>query len=254
MLLIFPSIEISRECCLEVVQGVPGSERIYSIDPVKMAILWRGENAKTLHIVDRDGLGEGKVVNKDIIRKLVQAVDIPVQVGGGLRSREEIKSVLDLGVYRVIVGTAAIENPGLVESLIREFGTRKIAINVEVCDGKVVAQRGRQLTDVTPLEHALQMKRIGVSRIVYAEFLSDGTYAPLPYESLRELALKTDIRCTAGSGVTSYKDLLRLQELEKFGVDSVIIGKPLYENKFPCQSLWRLNEIELTDLGPTRRM
>lgn len=254
MLLIFPSIEISKQYCLEVVQGVPGSERIYSIDPVKMAILWRGENAKTLHVVDRDGLEEGKVVNKDIIRKLVQAVDIPVQVGGGLRSHEEIKSVLDLGVYRVIVGTAAIENPGLIENLIKEFGTRKIAVNVEVCDGKVVAQRGRQLTDVTPLEHAIEMKRIGVSRIVYAELLNESSYAPLPYDSLKELARKTSVRITAGSGVTSYKDLIRLQELEKFGVDSVIMGKPLYENTFPCQALWRLNEVELTDLGPTRRM
>lgn len=254
MLLIFPSIEISKECCLEVVQGIPGLERIYSIDPVKMAILWRGENAKTLHVVDRDGLTEGKVVNKDIIRKLAQAVDIPVQVGGGLRSNDEIKSVLDLGVYRVIVGTAAIENPGLIESLIKEFGARKIAISIEVCDGKVVAQRGRQITDVSPLQHALEMKRIGVSRIVYAELHGDGSFAPLPYASLKELAVKTSIRITAGSGVTSYKDLLHLQELQKFGVDSVIIGKPLYENKFPCQALWRLNESELTDLGPTRRM
>jgi len=254
MLLIFPSIEISKECCLEVVQGLPGSEHVYSVDPVQMAIIWRGENAKTLHVVDRDGLAEGKVVNKDIIRKLVQAVDIPVQVGGGLRSYDEIKNVLDLGVYRVIVGTAAVENPGLVERLIKEFGTRKIAINIESSNGKVVAQRGRKVTNISPLDHAQLMKRIGVTRIVYAELQEDGSYSPLPYNSLRELALKTNIRVTAGGGVENYKDLIKLQELEKVGVDSVIIGTPLYQNQFPCQALWRLNEKELTDLGPTRRM
>ncbi|MEK7749260.1 MAG: HisA/HisF-related TIM barrel protein, partial [Bacteroidota bacterium] len=86
MLLIFPSVEITKKGCVEVVQGTPGAERMYSVDPVQMAILWRGENAKTLHIVDRDGVAEGKVVNRDLIKKMVDAVDIPIQVGGGLRS------------------------------------------------------------------------------------------------------------------------------------------------------------------------
>ncbi len=254
MLLIFPSIEISKECCLEVVQGVPGAERLYSVDPVQMAILWRGENAKTLHIVDRDGVAEGKVVNRDLIKKMVEAVDIPIQVGGGLRSYDEIRKVLDLGVYRVIVGTSAIEHPELIEQLIKEFGTRKIAVNIEVCGGKVVVQKGRRVTDVSPLDHALNMKRIGVSRIVYAELDDLGAYTPLPYDSLKALAIKTGVRITADGGVANFKDLIRLQDLEKIGVDSVIIGKPLYENRFPCQSLWRLNEQELTNLGPTRRM
>ena len=118
----------------------------------------------------------------------------------------------------------------------------------------MVVQKGRRVTDVSPLDHALNMKKIGVSRIVYAELDDGGAYAPLPFDSLKALATRTGVRITADGGVASFKDLIKLQELEKVGVDSVIIGKPLYENKFPCQGLWRLNEQELTDMGPTRRM
>jgi phosphoribosylformimino-5-aminoimidazole carboxamide ribotide isomerase len=253
MLLIFPSIEIRRGECVQLVQGEPGSERIYSIDPVQMAVLWRGENAKTLHVVDVDGVKSGTVVNRDIIQKIVQAIDIPVQVGGGIRDFESIQSLFQAGVYRVVLGTAAFHNRDLVERLIREFGARKIAIAIFARDGKIRTEGGAREHDVAPLTFALEMKRLGVSRFVYSEIGDDGVTKVLNTDSLKELAIRTGIRVTAQGGVMGYRDLIRLQELEKYGVDSVIIGKALYENRFPCQGLWRLNERELTDLGPTRR-
>jgi len=254
MLLIFPSIEIRRGECVQLVQGEPGSEHIYSIDPVEMAVLWRGENAKTLHVVDVDGVQSGTVVNRDIIQKVVQAVDIPVQVGGGLRDFESIQSLFQAGVYRVVLGTAAFHNRGLIERLIREFGARKVAIAIFASDGKLRTEGGAREHDVEPLSFALEMKQLGVSRFVYSEIGKDGVTKVLNLDSLKQLATRTGIRVTAQGGVTGYQDLIRLQELEKYGVDSVIIGKALYENRFPCQALWRLNEKELTDLGPTRRM
>jgi phosphoribosylformimino-5-aminoimidazole carboxamide ribotide isomerase len=254
MLLIFPSIEISRGQCVQLVQGQPGSERIYSIDPVQMAVLWRGENAKTLHIVDVDGVETGTVVNRDTIQKIVQAVDIPVQVGGGIRDFESIQSLFQAGVYRVVLGTAAFHNRELIERLIREFGARKIAIAIFASNGKIRTEGGAREHDVAPLTFALQMKELGVSRFVYSEIGKDGVTKVLNLENLKELAIRTGIRITSQGGITGYQDLIRLQELEKYGVDSVIMGKALYENMFPCQGLWRLNEKELTDLGPTRRM
>ncbi len=113
MLLVIPSIEISDRCCVQVVQGAEGTARTYSIDPADMAVLWRGENAKTLHVVDLDGLAAGTVVNEGILKRIVDAVDTPVQVGGGLRTFDAIEKVLSLGVYRVVVGTAAVEQPRL---------------------------------------------------------------------------------------------------------------------------------------------
>jgi len=254
LILIFPAIEITNECCVQLVQGIPGSEKLYSVDPVNMAILWRGENAKTLHVVDRDGAALGKVIHGDIIRRMVEAVDIPIQVGGGLRTYDEIKEVLSLGVYRVVIGTAAVEQPGLIEQLVREFGTRKIAVGVDVLGGKLVVEDGRRVIDIEPMAFIQRMKSIGVTRIVYKD-RGNNTGTPfLPYDSLKEIAQATLMRITARGSVASYKDLVRLQELERYGVDSVIIGKPMYENCFPCQALWRLNERDLTDLGPTRRI
>ncbi len=254
MLLIFPSIEISKECCVEVVHGVAGDERTYSVNPVQMAILWRGENAKTLHVIDMDGIAEGKIVNEDIIRRMVESVDIPIQVGGGLRTYEEIERVLKMGVYRVIVGTVAVEQPGLIERLVKAFGTRKIAVAVFAREGRVYVDGGNRRTEMTPLVLALDMKRLGVSRIVYAERSADGREELLALDTLRELAERTNIRITCWGGATSFRDLMDLQSLERFGVDSVILGRTLYENRFPCQALWRLNEQQLTDLGPTRRI
>lgn len=254
MLLIFPSIEITHEQCVQLVQGEPGWERLYTVDPVQMAILWRGENAKTLHVVDLDGVVEGRVRHREIIQRMVEAVDIPIQVGGGLRSYEEIKPLFDLGVFRVVLGTAAVENPSLVNQLIKEFGARKIAISIESKGGRVRIAGGRKQLDISPVDLALQMKSLGICRLLYSDIAEDGITKRLNFDALKELAVQTNIRISAQGGVNNYQDLIKLQELEKFGVDSVIIGKSLYENQFPCQRLWRLNEKELTDLGPTRRI
>lgn len=253
MLLIYPRIEISHESCLELVQGEPGSEQLYSVDPVKMAVLWRGENAKTLHVVDRDGVADGTVRNRDVIKKMIAAVDIPVQVGGGLRNFDEAQTLFELGVYRLVIGTAAVENPALVERLIREFGSRKIAVSIETKAGAVMIEGGAKKTDLTALELAKEMKAIGVSRVVYADLGESKRLTDEFYSTVKQLATETKLRITASDSVAQYQDLIRLQELEKYGVDSVIIGEPLYKNRFPCQRLWRLNEKELTDLGPTRR-
>jgi len=254
MLLIFPSIEIRRGDCVQLVHGEPGSENLYSINPVKMAVLWRGENAKTLHISDVDGVKTGRVHNWDIIEEIVKAVDIPIQVGGGLRNYDDIKALFEKGIYRIVIGTIAVHDQELVERLIRDFGARRFAISVEAFGGKIRTDGGAQVHDISPLSFALQMKKLGVSRIVYSEIGPDGKTKVSNTGSLKELAVSSGVRITAQGGINNYQNLIQLQELEKFGVDSVIVGKALYENRFPCQQLWRLNEKGLTDLGPTRRI
>ena len=254
MLLIFPSIEIRRGSCVQLVHGEPGLERTYSIDPVDMAILWRGENAKTLHVIDIDGVADGRIMNLEIIRRMVASVDIPVQVGGGVRSEEDIRALFDVGVYRVVLGTAAVENPAFIERLVQTYGTRKIAAVIESWDGRIRTGGGRKESDLSPLELALRMKSIGVSRLLYSSVESATKEKRLDLEGLRHIAQGSLLRVTAQGGVRNYKDLIALQELSSAGVDSVIIGRPLYENSFPCQRLWRINEQHLKDLGPTRRM
>ncbi len=254
MILILPAIDIKDGMCVRLVQGEPGTEKIYSNDPARMAILWRGENAKTLHVVDLDGAFEGQLKNLGAIKKIVDAVDIPVQLGGGIRSYEEIQELFNIGVYRVVLGTAAIEDPELIRRVVKDFGVRKAAVGIDAKNGVVMTQGWQHDSGVDAISLALKMKDLGVCRIVYTDIMRDGMLTGPNFDAIKEMAVRTGLKITASGGVSGFKDLIRLQELEIFGVDSVIVGKALYENKFPCQALWRLNEKVLDDLGPTRRI
>jgi len=253
MLLIIPAIDIKDGKCVRLVQGELGTEKIYSNDPVQMAILCRGENFKTLHVIDLDGAFEGKMKNLDLIKQMVNAVDIPIQVGGGIRTYEQVKQLFDIGIYRVVVSTIAVEDPDLLKKLIDDFGPRKIIVAIDVKNGIVQTRGWKEDAGLMAISLALNVKQLGVQRIVYTDILRDGTMVGPNLEAIKDIALKTGLRVTASGGVSGMQDLWKLQELEQYGVDSVIIGKALYENKFACQKLWRLNEKELADLGPTRR-
>jgi phosphoribosylformimino-5-aminoimidazole carboxamide ribotide isomerase len=254
MILIVPAIDIRDGKCVRLVQGEPGTEKIYSDDPVQMAVLWRGENAKALHVVDLDGAFGEEMKNLALIRQIVDKVDIPVQIGGGIRTFEQVKQLIEIGVSRVVLGTAAIENPELVSRVVLSFGMRKVAVGIDAKNGIVMTKGWKKNTGIQALELALEMKRLGIGRIVYTDISRDGMLTGPNFEAIREIAQKSGLRVTASGGISGYEDLMKIQELEKFGVDSVIVGKALYENRFPCQTLWRLNERELDDLGPTRRI
>lgn len=253
MLLVFPAIDIKDGKCVRLVQGIAGTEKVYSDHPVEMAILWRGENAKALHVVDLDGAFEGEMKNLSVLKKMIDAVDIPIQLGGGIRTYDQVKQLLNIGIYRLVIGTAAIDNPELVMQCVKDFGASKIVVGIDAKNGVVMTKGWKENTGIEAVSLALNMKQLGVSRIVYTDITRDGMLSGPNYEAIHDIALKTKLRVTASGGVSNYKDLLKLQEYESLGVDSVIIGKALYENKFPCQALWRMNEEKLDDLGPTRR-
>jgi phosphoribosylformimino-5-aminoimidazole carboxamide ribotide isomerase len=254
MLLILPAIDIKDGRCVRLVQGAQGTEKIYSDDPVQMAILWRGENSKTIHVVDLDGAFDGKMKNLDVLQRMMKAVDIPIQIGGGIRTYEQVKQLFEIGVYRVVLGTSAIDDPELVSRCIAEFGARKIVIGIDAKNGVVMTKGWKENTGIEAVSLALNMKALGVCRIVYTDISRDGMLSGPNYEAIQNIAQRTGLKVTASGGVSSYQDLIKLQELEKFGVDSVIVGKALYENRFSCQALWRENESSLDDLGPTRRI
>jgi phosphoribosylformimino-5-aminoimidazole carboxamide ribotide isomerase len=254
MILVVPAIDLSDGKCVRLIQGVEGTEKIYCDDPVKMAVLWRGENFKIIHVVDLDGAFGGSMKNFEVIERMVNAVDIPIQVGGGIRSLEQCRRLFELGVSRVVVGTIAIENPDLLGQLLEKYSARKISVGIDAKNGIVKTKGWTEDTGISAVSLGLNMKQLGVQRIVYTDIARDGMMTGPNLESIRELAEKTGLRITASGGVSGYKDLLALAALEPYGVDSVIIGKALYENKFPCQGLWRDVEKDLTDFGPTRRM
>lgn len=237
MLLIIPAIDIRGGHCVQMVQGIEGYS--YSDDPMEMARLWRKENAKSLHVTDVDGARQGRLVNVDCIRKMVSTVDIPIELGGGLRSADAVKQAFDLGVYRVLIGTMLIEKPDEAKRIVDTYGPSKVVLGIDALDGIVATHGWTESSGLTALSVALNAKALGFKRVVYTDIRLDGTLRGVNLRVLRELAEKTGMRLTSAGGISGLDDLLKVQELEKFGVDSVVIGRALYENRFSCQGLWR---------------
>ncbi len=240
MLLIIPAIEIKGGKCVQMVQGIEGF--VYSDDPIEMAKLWRKENAKSLHVTDVDGAIEGRLVNFDVIERMVKTVDIPVELGGGLRTFEEIKRAFDAGIYRVVISTMVIENPDEAKRIIETYGPSKVILGIDAKNGIVKTKGWAADSGLTAISVALNAKALGFKRVAYTDILLSGMMRGVNMDALHTLAEKTGMRITASGGISSLDDLLKLQEMESLGVDSVVIGRALYENKFACQELWRLCE------------
>ena len=240
MLLIIPAIEIKGGRCVQMVQGVEGFA--YSDDPVEMARLWRKENAKSLHVTDVDGAIAGRLVNLDVIKRMVAAVDIPIELGGGLRTFDDVKSAFDLGVYRVVISTMIIENPDEAKKVLDAFGKSKVVLGIDANNGIVATHGWAESSGLTALTVALNAKAMGFSRIHYTDITADGTLRGVNLKILTQLAATSGMRVTSSGGVGGLDDLLKIQELEKLGVDSVVIGRALYQNRFSCQKVWRMCE------------
>jgi len=242
-MLVIPVIDIKDGKCVRVVEGLEDKTLHYAQSPLTMAKLFRKENAKVIHITDLDGAYFGKMDNFNVVKDIVDSVGVPIQIGGGIRTFETAKILIeDVGVYRMVVGTLAIDNLNFVQKLIEEFGARKVVIGVDVRDGFVVKNGWVDKTNVKGIDFALGMKAIGIERIIYQDVARVGSFSGPNYEGLKEIAEVTGLRVTAAGGVGSYQDLKNLQELERYGIDSVMMSRPLYENRFPCQAIWREQE------------
>jgi len=250
MTLVIPAIDLRDGRCVQLHQGDYDEETVYFDDPVKMAKLWRVQNARTLHMVDLDAArGDEENNNRAVIRDICEVLDIPIQLGGGIRSMEQIEAALDMGVYRVILGTAAVKNPDLVEEAIEEFSCRRVVVGIDARDGEVRVQGWTEGSGLDAVEFAQDMEARGVRRIVYTDISRDGTMSGPNIEAYRTMGeALSEARITASGGVGDYEDLLSIQTLQPYGVDSVIVGTALYENRFPCQQFWAWNEKEEVDL------
>lgn len=248
-MLVIPVIDIKDGKSVRVLEGLADKTMYYSESPFTMARLFRKENAKVLHITDLDGAYYGKMKNYELIKHITENVGIPVQLGGGIRSYDIAKQLLDeLGIYRLVVGTAAVDNVLLVEKLLAEYSPAKIIISIDVREGYFVKTGWTEKTNVKGVDLALKMKAMGVRRFIYQDVSRIGTLQGPNVEGLKEIAMKTGLKVTAAGGVGSYPDLKKVQELEPYGVDSVIISRAFYENKFPCQAIWREAEKNDTSL------
>jgi phosphoribosylformimino-5-aminoimidazole carboxamide ribotide isomerase len=245
-MLVIPVIDIKNGKCVRMIQGLEDKTLFYAESPLNMARLFRRENAKCLHITDLDGALSGEMSNYNIIKEIVNEIGIPVQLGGGIRTFEIAKKLLeDLGIYRLVLGTAMVEKLDLVEKMVEEFTPSKIIISIDVRDGYFVKTGWTMKTNIKAIDLALQMKSLGVTRIIYQDVSRVGTFAGPDVDGLKDIAVRTAMRITAAGGIGSYQDLKKVMDLEPFGVDSVMMSRAIYENRFPCQAIWR--EIEKKD-------
>ena len=249
-ILVIPAIDLRNGNCVRLHQGEYEQEKVYFDDPVKMAKLWRIQNAKVIHVVDLDAAKGGDENNRKVIHEICSELDIPVQVGGGFRTMEDIDRAIEAGVYRVIIGTAAVQNPDLVSEAIEKYTCSKVVVGIDARDGEVRVQGWTEGSGMDAVEFAMDMEERGCRRIVYTDISRDGTMEGPNMEAYREMGthLKKS-RITASGGIGNHHHLIALNELKEYRVDSVIVGKALYENVFPCQQFWCWHMKDSLDLS-----
>ena len=233
---LYPAIDMKGGKCVRLTQGSFDHTKVYSDDPVDMAEKWVSMGATFLHLVDLDGALKGRSVNEPVIRRILSAVTVPVQVGGGIRSREAVKNMLDLGVRRVIIGTMAAKEPEFMRALTEEFDPEQIVAGVDAKDGLVAVEGWEKVSTLTSLELCLKMKEYGIRHIVYTDISRDGMLTGPNVETTRELTLNTGMDIIASGGVSCMEDL---QELYNQGIQGAIIGKALYEKRLDLQEAVR---------------
>ncbi|OYQ67243.1 1-(5-phosphoribosyl)-5-[(5-phosphoribosylamino)methylideneamino]imidazole-4-carboxamide isomerase [Pseudanabaena sp. SR411] len=224
---VIPAIDILDGRCVRLYQGDYQQSEVFGEDPVEVAQRWYSQGAKYLHVVDLDGAKEGKPKNLKVIEAIARSIPMRVQMGGGLRDRESIVSVLNSGVSRVILGTAAVESSQLIADICAEF-PEQIMIGIDARDGKVATRGWLETSEVMAVDLAKRMTSVGIAGIIYTDIHRDGTMQGPNIEALRQLAENVDVPVIASGGVSSITDLLNLLSLESVGVTGAIVGKAIY--------------------------
>lgn len=225
---LYPAIDIKDGKCVRLRQGKFDDVNVYAENPVDIARAWEHAGASYIHLVDLDGALMGRGVNRDVIREIARTVYVPVQLGGGIRTKADLEEVFDLGVARAIIGTKAVSEPAFVKECIKTFGPERIVIGIDAKNGLVAVEGWGEVSSVTALELGREMKKLGVKTIVYTDISKDGMLAGPNITATKELSDATGIDIIASGGVSTMEDL---EKLYANGIHGAIIGKALYEKR-----------------------
>ncbi len=235
-MIIFPAIDIKDNKCVRLLQGDFDKVNIYGDDPSEMAKKWEDKGSQFIHIVSLNGArGEGNM-NDESIKKILQTVNIPIQIGGGIREEKRVKELLDLGVNRVILGSMAVKNKELLEELVKKYKD-KIVVSIDAKDGKVVTEGWEEVSSVDSLQLCKELEEIGVKTIVYTDISKDGMMTGPNFDIYEKLSKETNLDIIASGGVTTIDDVKKLNSMNLYGA---IIGKALYENKIELKEVLSL--------------
>lgn len=237
-MIIYPAIDIKDKKCVGLTQGKLSDKIVYYDDPVYVAEKWVRSGAQFLHIIDLDGAFDKPSTNMNIIQDIVNKVPIPIQVGGGIRSIDCIKFYLDMGISRIILGTAAINNISMIEKAVKLF-KHKIAIGIDAKDGLVAINGWTKQSHTTAIELAQKMENIGIKTIIYTDIYRDGTLSGPNIDYTEKLIRNTNIDIITSGGIGNYEDI---KSVKAIGAAGVIIGKALYEGKIDLKTAITMGE------------
>lgn len=227
MFTLYPAIDIRGGKCVRLIQGDYNQETVYNDSPVEAALAWAEQGGKWIHLVDLDGAKAGEPVNHQLIGDIARSVKVPVQTGGGLRTVENVERLLSLGVSRVIIGTAAIENRPFVEEVLRRFG-EQVAIGIDARNGYVATRGWLETSEVKAEDLAVQLAELGAKTFIFTDISRDGMMQGPNVEAIVRLAQVSGQSVIASGGVSRYEDLEALAAYADKGVAGAIIGKALY--------------------------
>jgi len=221
---IIPAVDIRDGKCVRLAQGDYARETVFGDDPIAMARQWAAQGATRIHVVDLDGARSGVASNAPIVQAIARSVSVPVQTGGGMRSMDVLRSMLDAGLDRVVLGTAAVKDPAFLAEAIAFAGDRLI-VSVDAREGRVALEGWTEATDLDSLAFVQQLAAQGVVRVVYTDILRDGVTDGPNLEMYQRLVAQTSVRIISAGGVTSVDDLRRLAAC---GIEGAIVGRAIY--------------------------
>ncbi|WP_048050768.1 1-(5-phosphoribosyl)-5-[(5-phosphoribosylamino)methylideneamino]imidazole-4-carboxamide isomerase [Methanosarcina soligelidi] len=232
---VIPAVDMRGGKCVQLVQGVPGSEIVSIDDPLAVALDWVSKGAKTLHLVDLDGAIEGERKNSPIIEKIVNTCrekGVSIQVGGGIRSFEDAASLLEIGVSRVILGTAALQNPELVKQLSSSFGSSHVNVALDAKNGKISIKGWTEECAQTPVEMGRKFEELGAGSLLFTNIDTEGLMQGVNPVPTKELVESVSIPVIASGGVSTLEDI---KTLKKTGAAGVVVGSALYMGRFTLE-------------------
>lgn len=225
---IYPAIDIIDGTCVRLVQGDYSQKTKFAEDPCEVALRWQREGGEFVHIVDLDGAKSGEMPNLELICRIANTLDVPIEVGGGIRTMEAAERYLENGVERVIIGTSALSNPDFVKKAVEKYGDR-IAVGIDAKDGMVAVNGWEEVSSVSALDLAKKMEELGVAYIIYTDIATDGMLKGPNKEAMAEMVQAVPkVNIIASGGVTTIEDV---EVLIETGVEGAIIGKALYTDK-----------------------
>jgi phosphoribosylformimino-5-aminoimidazole carboxamide ribotide isomerase len=242
-MIVIPAIDLRDGRCVRLTQGRKSDVTVYNEQPLAVAKEFAAAGAELIHVVDLDGAFSGSgSPNRDVVKQIVANVDVPIEFGGGIRSPEDVRELCDAGVTRVVLGTVAAESPQLLKDLVDRFSTR-ICVGIDARDRRVMTRGWEATTPVMAVDLARSVAECGVKRIIYTDIARDGMLVGPNIEQTVAVVRAANVSVTASGGVSSLDDLKRLRDTNEQLLDSVIVGKALYEGKFKLEdaiNLFRL--------------